>query len=102
MGRRVRGSTTGRPIMALLGRRWALRVVWELRDDPLTFGALRQACGDISTSVLAHRLGELTAARIVDRGADGSHALSAAGRSLLERLAPLEQWARAWAARQRA
>jgi len=33
-GTRVRGSRTGRPIMALidlLGRRWALRVVWELR-----------------------------------------------------------------------
>ncbi|HJV56497.1 MAG TPA: transcriptional regulator, partial [Methylomirabilota bacterium] len=31
----VRGSRTGRPIMALmdlLGRRWALRVIWELRD----------------------------------------------------------------------
>ena len=34
----VRGSRTGRPVMALLdllGRRWTLRIVWELRDGPL-------------------------------------------------------------------
>jgi DNA-binding HxlR family transcriptional regulator len=34
--RRVRGSRTGRPVMALLdllGRRWTLRIVWELRED---------------------------------------------------------------------
>ena len=33
----VRGSATGRPLMAamdLLGRRWALRILWELRDGP--------------------------------------------------------------------
>ena len=37
-GRPVRGSQTGRPIMALmdlLGRRWTLRVIWELRDGRL-------------------------------------------------------------------
>ena len=34
-GRRVRGSATGRPIMALLdllGRRMTLRILWELRE----------------------------------------------------------------------
>jgi len=34
-GRPVRGSRTGRPIMALLdllGRRWVLRILWELRE----------------------------------------------------------------------
>ena len=37
-GKPVRGSKTGRPIMALLdllGRRWALRVLWELRNGPV-------------------------------------------------------------------
>jgi DNA-binding HxlR family transcriptional regulator len=45
-GDRVRGSRSGRPIMAaldLLGRRWALRVLWELRDGALPFRALREA-----------------------------------------------------------
>ena len=43
----VRGSRTGRPIMALLdllGRRWTLRIIWELREDrALTSRALRTA-----------------------------------------------------------
>ena len=37
-GRPVRGSRTGRPVMALLdllGRRWTLRVLSELRDGPV-------------------------------------------------------------------
>ena len=43
----MRGSRTGRPVMVLLdllGRRGALRVLWELRGDPLTFRALQKAC----------------------------------------------------------
>ncbi|HTO53257.1 MAG TPA: transcriptional regulator, partial [Myxococcota bacterium] len=39
-GAAVRGSRSGRPIMAaldLLGRRWALRVLWELRNGPHSF-----------------------------------------------------------------
>ena len=46
-GTPVRGSRTGRPIMAaldLLGRRWALRVLWELRGGPLSFRELRARC----------------------------------------------------------
>ena len=59
--RAVRGSATGRPIMALLdllGRRWALRVIWELREAALTFRALQASCGSISSSVLNERLAE--------------------------------------------
>ena len=36
--RTVRGSRSGRPIMALLdllGRRWTLRILWELREQAL-------------------------------------------------------------------
>ena len=55
-GRPVRGSATGRPIMALLdllGRRWALRVLWELRAGPVPgFRELQSRCGGVSSSVL--------------------------------------------------
>src|SRR5207237_3071394 len=54
-GRPVRGSRTGRPIMALLdllGRRWALRILWEARHGPLSFRALRERCDGMSPSVL--------------------------------------------------
>jgi DNA-binding HxlR family transcriptional regulator len=97
-GRLVRGSRTGQPIMALLdllGRRWALRVIWELRADPLTFRELQAACGGISSSVLNARLGELRTAGIV---ADG-FVLTAEGRRLLEAYGPLGAWARRWARR---
>jgi DNA-binding HxlR family transcriptional regulator len=98
-GRPVRGSRTGRPIMALLdllGRRWALRIIWELRDDTSpTFRELQQRAGGVSSSVLTDRLRELTEAGIIARGADG-YALTARGHDLLSRLAPLEAWAAGW------
>ena len=103
-GRPVRGSRTGRPQMALLdllGRRWALRVLWELRgDDALTFRELQSRCGDISSSVLNDRLRELREAGIVTAGTDG-YLLSTEGRDLLEALAPLDAWAKRWARRAR-
>jgi len=97
-GRRVRGSAGGRPVMALLdllGRRMALRILWELRAGPLTFRAL-QAAAATNPSVLNARLAELREARIVEHGEAG-YALTAAGRDLLERLLPLRDWAEDWA-----
>jgi DNA-binding HxlR family transcriptional regulator len=98
-GRPVRGSRTGRPVMAildLLGRRWTLRVLWELRGDPVpTFRALQQRCDGVSSSVLAERLTELREAAIVERS-DGGYRLTEQGRTLLDTLAPLEKWANAW------
>jgi DNA-binding HxlR family transcriptional regulator len=98
--RRVRGSTTGRPIMAvldLLGRRWVLRVLWELRGEPRGFRELQAACDGMSPSVLNQRLAELLEALIVEAGADGRYALTARGRGLLELFEPLNRWAEAWA-----
>src|SRR6266545_2306703 len=97
-GRRVRGSTTGRPIMALLdllGRRMTLRVLWELRDERLTFRALQEAA-ETNPSVLNLRLKELRAARLVDHGADG-YGLSPQGKDLLATFLPLHVWADEWA-----
>ena len=98
-GRAVRGSTTGRPVMALIdliGRRWLLRVVWELRGPPLTFRALQKACGDVSPSVLNHRLGELRVSELIELQAEG-YVLTALGRELLALLLPLTRWADKWA-----
>lgn len=99
-GHPVRGSRTGRPVMALLdllGRRWALRVLWELRDDPVpTFRELQQRCDMISSSVLSERVRELRQAGIVT---PEGFALTGEGRELLAALAPLDAWARRWARR---
>jgi DNA-binding HxlR family transcriptional regulator len=101
----VRGSRTGRPIMAaldLLGRRWMLRVLWQLRDGPLTFRALREQCDAVSPSVLNTRLAEMRAAGLVEAGAgagaDPGYALTSEGTRLLDVLSPLHAWATRWAA----
>lgn len=102
-GHPVRGSRTGRPVMALLdllGRRWALRILWELRDgDPLTFRELQARCDDVSSSVLNDRLRELRAASIVTATPGAGYRLTAEGEDLLAALVPLDAWARRWGQR---
>jgi DNA-binding HxlR family transcriptional regulator len=100
-GRPVRGSRTGRPIMALLdllGRRWILRVLWELRAEALGFRALQARCDGMSPSVLAQRLTDLGDAGIVE-GSEVGYRLTAAGQALLQALTPLRDWAAAWGVR---
>src|SRR6516225_3909673 len=99
----VRGSTTGRPLMAaldLLGRRWALRILWELRDGPLGARALLSRCGQMSSSVLYERRRELTGAGLVARGQTGAYQLTDLGTSLGAALKPLDAWANRWSAAQ--
>ncbi len=88
-------------LLELLGRRWALRVIWELRDGPLPFRSLQERCEGMSSSVLNQRLHELRAADIVALGRDG-YRLSREGRRLLELYPPLNEWAERWATRARA
>ena len=93
----ARGSRTGRPIMVLLdllGRRWTLRVLWEMRDgEPATFRALQERCDGVSSSVLATRLGELRDGGIVELREPAGYALTARGSQLLRLLGPLDDWA---------
>ena len=100
VGTPVRGSRTGRPIMAaldLLGRRSALRILWELRDGkPLTFRALQEAAAT-NPSLLNTRLAELREARLVGHEGEG-YLLTPTGRDLLAAMRPLADWAAAWGA----
>lgn len=101
-GTPVRGSTTGRPLMAaldLFGRRWALRILWELRAGPLGARALLARCEGLSSSVLYQRLRELTASGIIASSADG-YELTRLGVALRDALRPLDDWAIAWAREQ--
>jgi DNA-binding HxlR family transcriptional regulator len=86
-------------LLDLLGRRWALRVIWELRDGPLSFRQAQARCDAISSSVLNDRLAELRAAGIVEASADG-YRLTAEGRELLALYPPLDAWAERWAERE--
>ena len=103
-GRPSRGSTTGRPIMAaldLLGRRWALRILWELRDGPYGARELREHCDAMSPSVLYQRLTELSDAGLVEQDDDSRYRLTALGDSLSSAIKPLDRWAATWAAQTR-
>jgi DNA-binding HxlR family transcriptional regulator len=99
-GRAVRGSQTGRPIMALLdllGRRMTLRILWELRDRRLNFRALIEAA-ETNPSILNLRLRELRDLGIVHHDSTG-YGLTEMGNDLLKRLMPLTEWSTRWAKR---
>jgi DNA-binding HxlR family transcriptional regulator len=92
-GRRVRGSRSGKPIMAfldLMGRRWALRILWEIKGGPRRFRALQAVCG-ASPSVINQRLNELKAWNLVALNEDG-YSLTPSGQELLRLVMPLDEW----------
>ncbi|SFQ11881.1 MULTISPECIES: winged helix-turn-helix transcriptional regulator [Actinomadura] len=81
----------------LFGRRWTLRMIWELRDAPLGFRTLQQRCDDMSSSVLRQRLLELTDAGLVHKTPENLYALTDLGRDVHEALRPLSRWSDRWA-----
>ncbi|WP_344577493.1 helix-turn-helix domain-containing protein [Nonomuraea roseoviolacea] len=98
-GMPARGSASGRPVMAaldLLGRRWTMRVLWELSHAPAGFRELQRRCERMSSSVLSTRLDELAAARLIALHDDG-YRLTSLGRDLVEALGPLNAWSHRWA-----
>ncbi len=87
-------------LLDLLGRRWTLRVIWELREGPLPFRTLQERCEGMSSSVLNQRLRELRDAGVVALETAG-YRLTPEGERLLEAYAPLDAWAERWAQRVR-
>jgi DNA-binding HxlR family transcriptional regulator len=81
----------------LLGRRWSLRVLWELRDGPVGARDLLGRCDGLSSSVLYDRLRELTVAGLVSQGSDDRYELPRVGGELSTALRPLDRWSRRWA-----
>lgn len=98
-GSPVRGSRTGRPIMALfdvLGQRWTLRILWELRDGRMNFRPLRASCGGISPTVLNKRLKMLRNLKLLDLSKNG-YGYTEWGRGLSAHLLELRDWSNEWA-----
>ena len=81
----------------LLGRRWTLRLLWELREGPLTFRKLREEMEDVSPSVLNERLRALRVAGLVDREEGSGYVLTRQAHELAKHLLPLDEWAKRWA-----
>ena len=99
-GTPVRGSRSGSAIMALfdlLGRRWAMGVLWTLSEQGVsTFRELEAACQSISPAVLNTRLQELRTAGLVEK-VDGGYAATPIGEEIYQCLLPLSKISRKWA-----
>jgi len=97
-GSPVRGSKTGKPIMALLdliGRTWSLGIIWQLNHKVLTFRELQQRCDGISPTILNTRIKELRAVSIVTKEPNG-YALTKIGEELMLVIYPLGDWSLNW------
>jgi DNA-binding HxlR family transcriptional regulator len=79
----------------LLGRRTALRLLWELRNGPLTFRALQEAC-ETNARLLNTRLTELKSSGLVEHSV-GGYRLTDDGLRLETAMKPLSAWAKRWA-----
>lgn len=100
--KKVRGSRSGRAVMALLdlmGRRWSLRIIWELRNGPMTSRELRTACNEASPTVMQRRLDELRDADLVDYLAGAGYRLTKLGEAFIEAFQPLSSFADKWSKR---
>ncbi len=98
-GTQVRGSKTGKPIMALLdliGRTWTLGILWNLQPGPATFRELQQRCEQISPTLLNKRLKELKALQLIELQSSG-YQLSVDGTELITIILPLGKWSLQWA-----
>lgn len=94
----VRGSKTGKPIMALLdllGRTWSLGIIWNLSKHVLTFRELQSICDGISPTLLNTRLKELKVTKIIEKTGNG-YALTDIGKNLLLLIYPMGDWANEW------
>lgn len=97
-GKKVRGSNTGSPLNALfdlLGKRWALGILWYLGDGSSTFRELQNRCGGLSPSVLNSRLKDLRNAKIVAKSLEG-YVLTERGKELRSFIVPLANWSATW------
>ncbi|KUL30949.1 winged helix-turn-helix transcriptional regulator [Actinoplanes awajinensis] len=81
----------------LFGRRWNLRIIWELQHGPVGFRALQQRCDNMSSSVLRQRLTELLDAHLVDQQPDTTYGLTELGHDACLALRPLARWSGRWA-----
>jgi DNA-binding HxlR family transcriptional regulator len=86
-------------LLDLMGRRWTLRIVWELRNGPMTSRELRTACDEASPTVMQKRLDELRDAGLVDLMAGAGYRLTSHGKGLIEAVKPLSSFAERWSKR---
>lgn len=80
-------------LLELLGQRWMLRILWEMRDDAYTFRALQTRCERVSPTILNNRLKELKDLDLVLL-TDNGYELTKKGQELILLLIPLNQFSK--------
>lgn len=83
-------------VFDLLGRRWAMGIIWNLSRGAATFRTLQGSCETISPSILNSRLKDLRDAGLIDRCGEG-YRLTAMGEELFLLLKPFGDWSIRWA-----
>ncbi len=87
-------------LFELLESRYALRVLWALKDGhPQTFRLLQDSIGSITPNTLNTRIKELRSAGLMGHGSDG-YVVTALGTDLLKRLNDVQAFAGKWAVSQ--
>jgi DNA-binding HxlR family transcriptional regulator len=87
-------------LLSLLESRYAMRVLWALRDGhSQTFRLLQDSVGGITPNTLNTRLKELREVDLITHGNDG-YVLTDSGKDLLKRLSDLQAFAGKWVAAQ--
>ena len=90
-------AATGQ-LLALLEARYAIRVLWALRDGhPQTFRLLQDSVGGITPNTLNTRIKELRECGLLEHGSDG-YTVTLAGQDLLKRLSDVQAFANRWVA----
>jgi len=84
-------------LLSLLESRYAMRVLWALRDGHAqTFRLLQDSVGGITPNTLNTRIKEMREAALMTHGSDG-YALTPVGLDLLKRMGDLQAFATKWA-----
>lgn len=93
-------TTAIHQLLSILEARYALRVLWALRDGHAqTFRLLQDSVGGITPNTLNTRLKGLREAGLIDHGPEG-YGLTPSGADLLKRLSDLQAFATKWTAAQ--
>ncbi len=87
-------------LLGLLESRYAIRVLWALKDGhPQTFRYLQDSVGGITPNTLNTRIKELREAGFINHGNKG-YLVTASGADLLKRMGDLSAFATKWVSSQ--
>ena len=83
-------------LLSLLESRYAIRVMWALKDGhPQTFRLLQDSVGGITPNTLNTRIKELREAALMTHGSEG-YILTPSGADLMKRMSDLQAFSVKW------